>query len=367
MRVNKEKKKDSIVQKGDAFEISFVGMSVSPQDGFAGNDNELLMYSLTADPEATKLRERRASTSTETWSALQEEDAPSTIKSLPKSESEHSVGKPPEPNALVRTATSPTGVVPSSKDLVYVHFDPVVEGHDDGNEPDTFVSIPAGKTLYRRFDKGDADGCASSTRVRFSIMEIDKVSDVQARSVAGIDQVGSFVSTTAVAVPYLELLTRAFAVASTMGKRGLKKYAKPDHVLSSDYKFLLADKKEKDAECQPTYGDYLQYGYYFFLAEPVEAQVYAQTGSSSQRVPLFLKREDTLKGREKKHFPLTEVSYLVMKVSKGCSRDPHAVDRKSVQQEHRKRLENITSMSNAIELLALMNSKKHRKVGKGMA
>lgn len=350
VRVNKENNKN-IVKKGDAFEISFVGMSVKPHDGYAGNSNELLMYSLTANPEAGKGEENRASEVTD---------------SVVSKDSDQSDAKPPTSNALIRSNTSPTGVVPSSRDLVYVHFDPVVEGHDNGNKPDTFVSIPAGKTLYRRFKEGDAAGCAPSTRARFSIMEIDKVSDVQARSVAGIDQVGSFVSTTAVAVPYLELLTRAFAVASTMGRRGLRRYAKPDHVLSSDYKFMLAN-SDNDNEDQPTYADYLQYGYYFFLSKPVEAQLYAQTGSSSQRVPLFLKREDALKGRERQYFPLTGVSYLVMKVSKGCYPDPHALDLKNVQTDHRARLENITSMSNAIELLSAMRSGKRGNATKGLA
>ena len=53
-----------------------------------------------------------------------------------------------------------------------------------------------------------------------------------------------------------------------------------------------------------------QYGYYFFLGKKVDAKLYAQTGSSSQTVPLLLRRhpytEEMRLRDEKEFFPWPE-------------------------------------------------------------
>lgn len=62
-----------------------------------------------------------------------------------------------------------------------------------------------------------------------------------------------------------------------------------------------------------------QYGYYFFLRDDIDAQLYAQTEASAQAVPLLLRRDPydrrmAARG-EKELFPLTGVPYVVVRVS----------------------------------------------------
>lgn len=293
----------------------------------------------------------------------------------------------------------PTGLSTVVGDMPFIHYDPVIDGHDGGNTPDAYIPIPATKALYLRslgkkekdaqnvnsmrigrdgipITTGSGSGSSStsstcysdedlpqSVSIRFTIMEIDKVSDVQARAISGVDHLGNYVSTGTESVPYLELLTRAFAVASSMGKGGLRKYEKPDHVHSVDMEFLLAEKDEETGrtaeQSGPKVGNYLQYGYYFFLSDKVDAKLYAQTCSSSQSIPLLLKREGFTKKmearNEKEFFPLTGISYLVAKVSRGCK---HAENDyiPSLRMEHKRRLDNMVQMSHVIDMLATMHS-----------
>ena len=84
-----------------------------------------------------------------------------------------------------------------------------------------------------------------------------------------------------------------------------------------------------------------QYGYYFFLSGNVDAKLYAQTGASSQNVQLLLRRFKYNKRHalpnEKEFFPLTGMSYAVVKVTRGCS--PYNVkERSEMFERHRARL-----------------------------
>lgn len=104
-----------------------------------------------------------------------------------------------------------------------------------------------------------------------------------------------------------------------------------------------------------------QYGYIFFLSKKVDAQLYAQTNASSQCVQLMLRRETyTSKMRrknEKEYFPLTGVSYVVMKVSEGCG-PINIEERDATRRHHRQRLDSMLQMSNAFEMLSSMQGKK---------
>lgn len=100
-----------------------------------------------------------------------------------------------------------------------------------------------------------------------------------------------------------------------------------------------------------------QYGYYFFLRDKVDAKLYAQTDASSQNVPLLMRRQNytvrmAARG-EKEFFPLTGVSYVVMKVSPGCTHVPRERMRALVS-ENRVRLEHLLRMHHALEMLADM-------------
>lgn len=62
-----------------------------------------------------------------------------------------------------------------------------------------------------------------------------------------------------------------------------------------------------------------KYGYYFFLGKPVDAQLYAQTSTSAQTVPLLLRRADLTdlmaSKNQREFFPLSGVSYVVIRVT----------------------------------------------------
>eukprot|EP00177_Eucheuma_denticulatum_P003873 GFKZ01007013.1.p1 GENE.GFKZ01007013.1~~GFKZ01007013.1.p1 ORF type:complete len:424 (+),score=52.10 GFKZ01007013.1:297-1568(+) len=319
-----------LVRRNQDFEISFIGFSAAPKDLTAWNPNEIFMYSLSpaAQPKET-----------------------STTETEPPS-----------------SASISTGFTPSSKDAVRIHYDPIVDGRNEGTPPNLYTPIPASKSMYMRYSR---EKTAYDVNVRFTVMEIDNVTDLQARAIAGIDRVGMYVSNAAAAVPYADLLPRVFALASAAGRSGLKKYSRPDHVVSRDIKFLLSPAEGEEGEydegvargvgqerCYPSHGDYLRYGYYFFLSESCEAKLYAQTGSSSQQVPLFMKRKDDISENERSYFPLTDISYVVMKVSPGCSEKWGPSSSEQVNDCDRIRLENILNMSSAIEALSTMKGRR---------
>lgn len=89
----------------------------------------------------------------------------------------------------------------------------------------------------------------------------------------------------------------------------------------------------------------------------MDAKLYAQTDASSQNVPLLMRRqgydERMAAAGEKEFFPLSGVSYVVMKVSAGCT--PHPRERmRALAMENRVRLEHVLHMSVALEKLAGM-------------
>lgn len=77
-------------------------------------------------------------------------------------------------------------------------------------------------------------------------------------------------------------------------------------------------------------------------------------------MPLMMKRENlTLKRarrNEKLYFPLTGVSYVVMKVSKGYKNSGFRHS-SLIHDQHRKRLENMLHMRGVIEMIAGIKEK----------
>lgn len=207
------------------------------------------------------------------------------------------------------------------------------------------------------------------------------------------------------------LLSRAF---SALDNRGNGRAARLGHgggsglsTHSVDMEFLLAE-REPDSDCDSTCddsdsdsndaqqgasdtrhnkkktkhiagtsstkscGNYLQYGYYFFLSDKVDAKLYAQTCSSSQSIPLLLKREGFTKRMEKRnekeYFPLTGVSYLVAKVSRGCRHaDGDAKDMALLRLQHRQKLESITQMNQVIDMVSSMQQQSRLNSAHGHA
>lgn len=359
-----------VVQATDAFEIKFVGMNVAPQDCVARNDNELLLYSLTRDTHPA------AAASTPPQPS--DTDVPGAMRAADRARGVSSLGVDlcgemltgSEARGMRRATSSmrastykaPAGFAPSPSDVPFIHFDPAIDGHGSGTETDAFVPIPASKSVYmRHVGGGKAEDEGETVNVRFSVMEIDRISDGQLRAIAGIGEVGGYVEGQA-GLPYMQLVSGALNMATFLGESALKKYSKPDHVLSKDVEFLLGDGESEaqtgsasETETGAAHvGNYLRYGYYFFLSKPVDACLYAQTGSSSQHVTLLMRRrgytEKHARKNEKEFFPLTGVSYVVVKVSKGVRRREGEV-RSVMEVDHRKRLENLLYMGNALEML----------------
>lgn len=76
------------------------------------------------------------------------------------------------------------------------------------------------------------------------------------------------------------------------------------------------------------------------MSSTVDAKLYAQIGASSQNVQLLLKRQGyrakLALPNEVEYFPLAGVSYVVMKVTRGCA--PVSEERPAMLLRHRKRL-----------------------------
>lgn len=310
----------NIVYQDSPFEIRVSGMLVRNFDRWGpSNDNEILMYSIQTDPETTG----------------------DTNKSLP-----------------------------------FIHYDFQRDGSKSTEQPNTYIPIPA-STSYVMSSPGKmssalkgahtapaGNGASKKVRskaapprlnacpkksvnVQFRILEMDKPSETVKQAVSEIDELGSFISSFSTAAPFLGILSPALGLASAVSKRALDSYAQPDKVISIDMDFLLADRKRvQEGTAAP--GEYLRYGYYFFLSEPIEGRLYASV-RTPKNVQLMLRRCDvdknaptSLRGnplKSRRFFPLTEVSYLVVRVVEptGAGR----LMRRPIQMTHANQLENI--------------------------
>lgn len=249
----------NVVRNTDEFVISFVGMSVASHDAVTGlskhkSDNELLLYSVkcatnSSLPNATIAEEETTQDELE----LSEKNVDDEGKAeLIREKDPSSTAKHLENAEQLKVPTT----FGANNDSVFIHYDPVADAHNTGTLADTFVNVPASKRAYacskevlrehKNNQEADDRLCLKKIPVKFTVMEIDKISDMQARAVMGVDHVGSFMSDTAGSIPYIALLTKAFAVGSSIGKHGLKSYSRPDHVLSADVEFCLANAPSDD-------------------------------------------------------------------------------------------------------------------------
>lgn len=443
---------DNLVSYEDDFELSFVGMNVPPQHSSASNPNELLLYSLRSnvypdgeDDDYSKVNSPMFNSNSYHPHDSVVSPSMSLKRNSLKSALGISVPAPSVAEASILThvsVDSPPGAHLLPTDVAFIHYDPVVDGHNEGSLPDTFLPVPASKAVirqHRAFTTSNHDSqtqeqseeqrtrptsssSASLVTVRFTVMEVDKVTSAQALTLASLSHMShtsssGYTGPGGIVVPYANLISSAVQVANTIGRRALRKYARSDHVMSKDMEFRLVPKAVAKAAAhgvpvdseQPGVryaGTYLrvsiicivlccfftcitvflliiastnmlhfllasmvsrsviftcqrdiQYGYYFFLRDKVEAKLYAQTDASSQNVPLLMRRQNytarmAARG-EKEFFPLTGVSYVVMKVSPGCTHVPR--DRmRALVSENRVRLEHLLRMHHALEMLADM-------------
>lgn len=230
----------TIVRRSDAFEISFVGMSVIPEDTIFDNSNELLLYSLKTCPDAIH---DTADDGAKVAAARRSNNGNNNHNEDSDTDDLHS-----ELTNVDAPIAPTSGFSLSPDDIPFIHYDPVVDGHDVGSVPNSFVPVPASKALFYQH-RGEctrqepANGLAS-VPLRFNVLEIDHVSDGQARAVGSVGELGKMVKSTG--IPYLQPLSMAVSAASALGKEGLKNYSKPDHVMSKDLVFMLAEPEDDD-------------------------------------------------------------------------------------------------------------------------
>lgn len=105
---------------------------------------------------------------------------------------------------------------------------PVIDDQEARNALYTCVFVLATNLLYlRSFEKRGTDSDdipPQSVPIRFKTMGIDKVSDVQSSSILGVDDLKNYVPPRAKYKQYLILLTRKFAVASSLERSGSRRY-----------------------------------------------------------------------------------------------------------------------------------------------
>jgi hypothetical protein len=179
----------------------------------------------------------------------------------------------------------------------------------------------------------------SSVNVRFKIMELDNVDKSVRDSIQGISNLSTHVSSVSMTLPYLSVLSPAIRIAGDVGRKALDSYAKPDHVMTIDTGFRIAPRILPN---QSRPGEYLRYGYYFFLSEAVKTKLYASTSAYNQVLLMMrrvgparkggsvfpglacVKHKSSKLSEDMEFVPLTKVSYLVVKVGMAtadCSKE----------------------------------------------
>lgn len=322
--------KESVVYRGLPFEIGVVGMCVS-SDAFKDESGDMLMYSMQRDASDT----------------TDESDA-----------------------------------------LPFIHYDPSRDGL--GVQPDQFISIPASRSLFLASD-GKETGFEprKSVNCRFKILELEKVDEAVQISMAGIEKLGNHVAQYSRATPLLGLLSPALSLASTVSQRALDSHSKLERVVKIDMNFQLAEQRvDQQNGAGSTHfehcsGEYLRYGYYFFLDKRVDAKLYASF-RTFPNVQLMMKRTDSdrIGANERKYFPLTGVSYVVIRVTPRMTGTMNS--RRPIRMSHVQRLEElmkaalnddgrsggriVQSLGDLAQELGISSSEKERyrhKIGQG--
>ncbi|KAI0560864.1 hypothetical protein FGB62_98g032 [Gracilaria domingensis] len=366
-----------VVRRDDDFEVSFVGLSVAQQD-YIG-DNEMLLCSLARKQdhhEVSQSSSTAASSSTGSTSGTAEHLDTSvpgdsiTEEGFQKAKLRDGTVPIPPKTKKIDLSDLPTALPIRPGDIPFLHFDPETDGHDSGSEPDTFVPIPGTKRLFIQRRGSLVDGESEGMRdvsVRFTVMEIDKLNEEQLIAIKSLEEVAKSVGKAASSVPYLKFISWLLKFANTVGRSALRKVARPDHVMSSDVSFMLGEprgveKGDESYEQREEYGNYLRVSTecYCFSCRGIDfpSDVLAShrrhekvsnyvilyrtaTGASTQNVQLLLHRHGYRARNallnEKEYFPLTGVSYVVVKVTRGCS--PYDMDqRRDMFERHRGRL-----------------------------
>lgn len=259
---------EDLVRIGDGFDISVVGMSITPQDAFADSFNELLLYSMhkASDCEGTdtgrpELNDLSVNYTYRDNERQKREDV----------RDRHYEGHPHSPSKFDNRQTTtqrnfrediskkPTTFngypLPCLDELPRIHYDPFGDGFTAGTLPDTFVSVPASRACVLRQDpasqnaecletmkKPDSNGADCTCQgisLRFTVLEIDKITQAQLTALAGLESGSQAAAALGASLPFSGLLTTAASTVTRLGSAKLQKYAKPDFVLAKDVFFRL--------------------------------------------------------------------------------------------------------------------------------
>lgn len=264
IKISPTPRDDSIVRRTDDFEISFVGMSIAPDDTTFGDQNELLLYSLKTDPAAMF------------------DDNNGPIDNTGQIQQEEIYGDIRNQFVDFDAMFSPTnGFSLAPDDVPFIHYDAVVDGHDVNLAGDSFIPVPASKALYLQHRAATANNVKhglTSVPIRFMVLEIDKISDAQARAIGnfGIANASTASRSISTSISYVQPMSMAVNAAAGVGKNGMKKYCKPDHVMSKDLAFFLAEPEEEHGDESSgssvrngrveSYGNFLRVCYLFLYS-----------------------------------------------------------------------------------------------------
>lgn len=361
-----------LVQASDDFEISFVGMSSPPQDPFSIDGNELLLFSLNNNEEQDEDDLIINGGDGDQNKGAGDDFDEGSSSNITRSDRRHRRSRSSRGSSSRRhrhrrsrdsyeESDDDSDLLIKRKDTTVVHYDSNHDGRYVSSTPNCFIPVPASRALYMqrhgRAVRPDSRWFTNQMiSVRFSLMEIDKMSSSQTKTLDELNNL-TLNSKTLSSTKSSTVLTSAVSVVNSLGRNEIKKYSQPDSLMQKDIEFLVHDERndERNKRVIGYSTAFLRYGYYFILSEKVDAQLYAQTDSSSQNVNLLLRRSRLSRAAqirgEKEFFPLSGVPYVVMKVKPGCSKVPQA-KREALVAQSKHRIEQILNTNNTLGLLS---------------
>lgn len=289
----------TLVDVDDDFEISFVGMVVPPFDDSTGrNANELLLYSVKSREPVYDKDSNEVCESVSKQNVSQDElhqPAPDTngqtgiddmmVKRASASRATAPASFADDDEGAVAMTTmlqDSTQVGLNPHDMPTIHFDPDVDGSQSGSVPNVFVTMPASKSLL--FQGGCCEKVMREWRqdyvrmkkfgtigIRFTVLEIDRITNAQAAAIANATDLGSVASSAGVVIPYANIISWAFSFASSVGEKQLRRYARPDYVIGTDFAFKLV-RKQNDGTVTDVQGRTIRYSA-AYLRVRIDAQI----------------------------------------------------------------------------------------------
>lgn len=233
-----------LVSDHDDFELSFVGMNV-PQGGpHISNAHDLLLYSTRAHvfPDAEDEARPHPTDGDDDDDVDVGADADETTSRVLRSAAMSEL-----------SVTDANGIDLLPCDVPFIHYDPATDGREESGMANAFLPVPASKAVIRQHN-GKTE--VSFVPLRFSVFEVDKVTSAHARAVARSSSVNALARRSGLIVPSSDVISSAVAVANSMGRAKLRRYKRPDHVMSKDMEFRLVSKARAGASgCSSTSDD----------------------------------------------------------------------------------------------------------------